>query len=265
MEATAEGTIRPTRVLVDCGFGIRDLIGRLQGVGVEPVDIDAVFITHEHGDHVGCVQAFAKRFGVRVYASQGTADASRFMLGEQFRAVRDGEHVPVGSAASGLALLPFAVPHDAAEPLQLALEFASTPAQAMAPRRLGILTDLGHVTEHVARHLAHCHALLLECNHDPDLLAQSRYPPALQRRVGGNFGHLANDQAAKLLRAIAHDRLHTVVAAHLSQHNNSPEAALLSLERIFDQPGLLDAAWLGACKPRFLAATAADGCEWIAV
>lgn len=202
------------RLLVDCGLGIRQLDARLAQAGVAPGGIDAVFITHEHGDHIGCARAFALRERIPVWMSHGThaaIDAPDF--DGLLRVARDAESIDLGE----LQLQPFTVPHDAREPLQLTCtDGAST---------LGVLTDLGHATAYVLQRLAGCHALLLECNHDPDLLAASAYPPFLKRRVGGPWGHLSNADAAGVARSVQHQGLRQVVAAHLSEQNNRPELA----------------------------------------
>lgn len=206
--------VHVSRLLVDCGLGIRQLDARLAQAGVAPGDIDAVFITHEHGDHIGCARAFALRERIPVWMSHGThaaMDAPDF--DGLLRAARDGESIDLGE----LQLLPFTVPHDAREPLQL----TCTDGAAT----LGVLTDLGHATAYVLQRLAGCHALLLECNHDPDLLAASAYPPFLKRRVGGLWGHLSNADAAGVARSVHHPGLRQVVAAHLSEQNNRPELA----------------------------------------
>ena len=201
-----------TRVLVDCGLGLRQLIARLAVEGIGPADLDGIFITHEHGDHIGCAPMLVARYGVPLWTSAGTAQYAAFAGLESARnLVRDGQVFAIG----GLQLHPFTVPHDAREPLQL----RCTDGE----RVLGLMTDIGHVTGHALAALAGCHALVLESNHDVELLAQSRYPDFLKRRVGGQHGHLSNVQAAAALGALHHDRLNTVVAAHLSERNNRPE------------------------------------------
>ena len=201
-----------TRVLVDCGLGLRQLLARLAVEGIGPADLDGIFITHEHGDHIGCAPMLVARYGVPLWTSAGTAQYAAFAGLESARnLVRDGQV----SAIGGLQLHPFTVPHDAREPLQLRCTDGD--------RVLGLMTDIGHVTGHALAALAGCHALVLESNHDVELLAQSRYPDFLKRRVGGQHGHLSNVQAAAALGALRHDRLNTVVAAHLSERNNRPE------------------------------------------
>ena len=201
-----------TRVLVDCGLGLRQLIARLAAEGIGPADLDGIFITHEHGDHIGCAPMLVARYGVPLWTSAGTAQYAAFAgLESALNLVRDGQVFAIG----GLQLHPFTVPHDAREPLQLRCTDGD--------RVLGLMTDIGHVTGHALAALAGCHALVLESNHDVELLAQSRYPDFLKRRVGGQHGHLSNVQAAAALGALRHDRLNTVVAAHLSERNNRPE------------------------------------------
>ena len=208
----ASDGLHRTRVLVDCGLGLRQLIARLAAEGLGPADLDGIFITHEHGDHIGCAPMLVARYGVPLWTSAGTAQYAAFAgLESALNLVRDGQVFAIG----GLQLHPFTVPHDAREPLQLRCTDGD--------RVLGLMTDIGHVTGHALAALAGCHALVLESNHDVELLAQSRYPDFLKRRVGGQHGHLSNVQAAAALGALRHDRLNTVVAAHLSERNNRPE------------------------------------------
>jgi len=200
------------RLLIDCGFGPRQLQERLAAAGLALDQIDAVFVTHEHSDHVGCAHALALGQRIPVWMSRGTHAA----IGSPdfdglLRWASDGMAIDLGCFEAR----PFTVPHDAREPLQLRCSDGTI--------HLGVLTDLGHATAHVLEQLAGCHALLLEANHDPQMLADSRYPPFLKRRVGGPHGHLANTAAADILRAVNHTGLRQVVAAHLSAQNNRPD------------------------------------------
>ena len=186
--------------------------------GLAPAELDAVFVTHEHGDHIGCAVTLARRHELPLWMSRGTWRA----IGEPdlpglLHIARDGESIEVGD----LALTPYTVPHDAQEPLQLR---CSDGASA-----LGVLTDAGSVTEHLLAHLRGCQALLLECNHDRDMLAASSYPSSLKARIGGRYGHLSNDIAAQILTACTHSSLRHLVAAHLSEQNNRPQLAQQSL------------------------------------
>jgi len=211
---------RTTRVLLDNGFGPRVLGQRLAArAGLALESIDAVVLTHEHSDHIGGVRALLRHHRVTVHASAGTLAH----LG-----LPDGAGSPIVAtqsfAVGALQIRAFAVPHDAAEPLQFVFSDGS--------RTLGVVTDLGHPAATVARALDDLNALVLECNHDAELLRTGRYPPPLKARVAGNRGHLSNDQAAELLAAVGRSRLNCVVAAHLSRANNRPELARAALAAV---------------------------------
>ena len=208
-----------TRVLIDCGFGVRDTAARLGRLGLVPSDIAAGLVTHEHSDHVGGVAAFAARHDIPVWITFGTLD----VVGERMAAVPRvlGFDAHDAFAIGDLEVRPFPVPHDARDPVQFVLSDGDA--------RLGVLPDLGFVTPHVEASLTRCHALVLECNHDEAMLAGGTYPYPLKKRIAGRLGHLCNDAAAQLLRAIDTGRLRHVVAAHLSQENNTPDLARAAL------------------------------------
>jgi phosphoribosyl 1,2-cyclic phosphodiesterase len=212
VQARADG--RLTHLLVDCGLGIRALDKRLGQAGMLADQIDAIFITHEHADHIGCARTVAMRDRIPVYMSEGTW----LGLGQPdfdglLRLACDSVAIEVGA----LQVRPFTVPHDAREPLQLTCTDGAV--------RLGVLTDLGHATPHVIEQLAGSATLLLECNHDRALLEAGPYPWFLKKRVGGDWGHLANEAAAAIAHAILPRGLRQVVAAHLSEQNNRPDLA----------------------------------------
>ncbi len=200
------------RVLVDCGFGLRESRQRLASLGVEAESLDAILLTHEHTDHVRGAGPLARRHGIPVFATAGTWRAAG--CGEVPRVHLFSSH-DRGFRIGGIRVRPFPVPHDAREPCQFVLEGDGTS--------LGILTDSGTVTPHAGAVLAECDALVLECNHDPQMLRNGPYPPSLQARVGGELGHLSNLQAAELLDRLDHGALRWLVAAHLSEKNNRPE------------------------------------------
>ncbi len=202
-----------TCVMIDCGFSARETASRLARLGKSPADVNAILVTHEHSDHIGGVATFARRHGVSVWMTVGTRANSR---AEELPALHlFSSHEPF--VIGDLRVLPFPVPHDAREPSQFVFDDGA--------RRLGMLTDAGAVTGHAERMLDDCDALLLECNHDPHMLATGPYPPPLKARVGGRYGHLSNVQAAHVLGAVRGRRLQHVVAAHLSEKNNRPALA----------------------------------------
>ncbi len=244
VEAWSRDHERPTRLLVDCGLTLRRLTASLAERGCTPAELDAVFVTHEHSDHLGGVLALQRRHRTPVWTSAGTWAAATARAGEcgaTANIAMHGQRINIGV----LELLPFAVPHDAAEPLQLVCRAGDA--------RLGIVTDLGEPNDAVARALQGCDALLLECNHDRAMLEDGRYPVWLKRRIGGVRGHLANEQSAALLAACRHDGLRHVVAAHLSRHNNEPVRALAALQSAAQ-------IW---CLPRLHVADGDTGCGWI--
>ena len=230
-----------SHLLVDCGLGLFQLDKRLRQAGMLADQIDAIFITHEHGDHIGCARQLALRERIPVYMSHGTYAA----IGEPdfdglLRIACDSQWFEVGA----LQVRPFTVPHDAREPLQLTCSDGAA--------RLGVLTDLGHATAHVLEQLAGCESLLLECNHDPQMLASGSYPPFLKRRVGGAWGHLANEAAAAIALAVQPRGLKQIVAAHLSEQNNRPEVVRQVLS-----------AALGCSEADILVADGPTGCGWL--
>jgi phosphoribosyl 1,2-cyclic phosphodiesterase len=209
--ASREGAVN-THVMLDCGFGLHEAERRLALLGVDPSQLTGIVVTHEHSDHIGGVFKLARRHRLPVWLSHGTWAGARHddALGVDIHICSDGQSFLVG----GLQLTPYTVPHDAREPVQ----YVATDGQ----RKLGVLTDIGQSTPHVLAALAGCDALLLEFNHDSEMLAQSVYPAWLKARISGPHGHLSNDRAAALLSSVDKSRLRTLVAAHLSQKNNTP-------------------------------------------
>lgn len=210
-----------TRVLLDCGFTIKDTVARLARLGLAADDLDAIVVTHEHDDHVGGVGRLARRFGLPVWATHGTVRESDGVLdGADIRIIEGYRPFSVGP----IEILPYPVPHDAGEPAQYVFSDGAV--------RLGVLTDVGQGTPHVTAVLSGCDALALECNHDRDMLWRGPYPPSLKERVGGRLGHLDNASSAALLAALDRSRLQHVVAVHLSQQNNSPDLARRALAEV---------------------------------
>jgi phosphoribosyl 1,2-cyclic phosphodiesterase len=263
VEASGEHSVtsnrKPSRVLVDCGMRLSRLLELLAVADVQPADIDAIFITHEHSDHIGCVTQLASRYNIPVWASRGTHAALQDMqLKLRAKQPTHSQLVPGFESLVHIAtdtclieigdlqLNPFTVPHDAREPLQLTCSDGNA--------KLGILTDLGHASRHVLDQLTGCNALLLESNHDEEMLSNSKYPAFLKARVGGDFGHLSNAQAAEILSAVMHDKLRQVSAAHLSQQNNHPSLAQSAL-----------AAVLGCMPAEVFAACPETGTPWMVV
>lgn len=203
-----------TLVLVDCGFAARELERRCVGLDVSLDQLDAILVTHEHGDHQRGVGPVARRYQVPVWLSPGTARSTK--LGEL--PARHFINLQAPAMTLGdMAITPVAVPHDAREPVQFIFRHAG--------HSVGMLTDLGHITPHVQASYAALDAILLEANHDTQMLAKGPYPPALQARVGGDYGHLNNQQAAEFLSKVQLQQIQYIVIAHLSEQNNQPAIA----------------------------------------
>ena len=213
-----------TAVLVDAGLSGVEIQRRMARRGLSPADLSAILVTHEHGDHVRGVGVLARRFGLPVYLNPDAAKALNGRLGKisDLRSFRPGEPFSLG----GLAVHPFATSHDAADPVGFTL--------GAGDRRLGIATDLGVATNLVRHHLRNCSAVILETNHDPDLLMNGPHPWHLKQRVRGRSGHLSNGEARDLLLDILHPRLSHVILGHLSEENNRPELALAMIREALD-------------------------------
>jgi phosphoribosyl 1,2-cyclic phosphodiesterase len=202
-----------TRVLVDCGFYLREAEERLERLGVEPQSLNAILVTHEHNDHIGGVARFARKHNVPVWMTAGTYSAWDDSIVPFLHKFSPHRAFTVGD----LQVQPFPVPHDAREPCHYVLSDGAL--------RLGVISDAGSVTLHMRERLSACDALMLEFNHDVHMLASGPYTPSLKQRVGGSLGHLSNAQSAALLAALDCSRLQHLVLTHLSEINNTPELA----------------------------------------
>ncbi len=207
-----------TLVMLDCGFSVAEAENRLARLSRSPADIDAILVTHEHSDHIGGVARFSRRHDVPVWMTAGTWAAARDKGVPDLRLFNCHQKFEVGE----LTLRPMPVPHDAREPCQFVFDDGH--------RRLGILTDTGHITPHIEERLAACDALVIECNHDLDRLMIGPYPRRVKERVAGQLGHLNNHQAAHLVAGVDVARLQHLVAVHISEINNTCELAKAALE-----------------------------------
>lgn len=209
-----------TLLMVDCGLPRRELEARLRAVGRSPLDVTALLVTHEHADHARGAGAFARRFGTPVWMTPGTATRVRGLA--KVGTFSCHRALTVG----GIEVEPYPVPHDAREPVQFVFQAGG--------RRLGLLTDTGHVTPHIVERLEGCDALALEFNHDSHALASGTYPASVKARVASRYGHLNNDQAAALLARFRGSGLQWVAAMHVSEQNNSVEHVRAAIEPVAD-------------------------------
>ena len=208
-----------TTVMLDCGFGPRQTEQRLGRLGLSPENLSAIIVTHEHQDHIGGVYKFARRYRLPVWMSLGTyQETTEDAHDVEINICRDGEKFAVGD----LELQPFTVPHDAREPLQ----YCASDGQ----HKLAVLTDAGQATAHMMHAMEKSDALVLECNHDSEMLRHSVYPSFLKQRIKSALGHLSNKDALDILSRLDQSRLKKVVGAHLSLANNSPALVRQALQ-----------------------------------
>lgn len=203
-------------VLIDNGFSGKEAEKRLASIGSSMERISAILVTHEHTDHVRGVPVLSRRWKIPVYANPATVAAAKKNLSKlhELHEFNTGENFTI----KHLKVHPFAISHDAADPVGFLVDNGKY--------RVGYCTDTGTVSRLMQHRLAGCHCLILESNHDPDLLKNGPYPPVLQQRVRSNIGHLDNQTAATLLSELFHDDLKHIFLAHISDTNNRPEIAL---------------------------------------
>ena len=214
-------------LLVDNGFTIKETERRLAMLGHSPEDITAILVTHEHSDHIKGVGPFARKYQLPVYLTHGTAQYDGLSKVSEMHQV----NIHRAFTVADIDITPVAVPHDAREPCQFVFRHGD--------KTMGLLTDLGSITPHVTEQYQHCDALMLECNHCPQMLAMGPYPPSLKHRVGGHWGHLSNHQAAGLLEQIEVERLQHLVISHISEKNNTEALARSAVSQWYAEDSLI--------------------------
>ena len=217
-----------TRLLVDAGLSCRELMRRMKLCGEDPRGIDAILITHEHGDHVAGLQVLAKKLKLPVYITGATHESyrqwARDSAGNKVRLERvecfsSGRAFQIGD----VTVMPFTIPHDAVDPV--GFTFSSEGIKA------GLCTDLGYMPASVRHHLRGCHMLMIESNHDLELLRGGPYPWSVKQRVMSRVGHLSNEALADFLSSDYDGSAEFLILAHLSEKNNHPEIARMAAER----------------------------------
>tara|TARA_Y100001936_G_C16085017_1_gene681013 strand:+ start:3293 stop:4060 length:768 start_codon:yes stop_codon:yes gene_type:complete len=220
-----------TRLLLDCGFSVKEITARLFRIGLQPDMLDGIIITHEHADHISGVERLARKFDIPIWLTHGTLRGAKESLSllPRVNIIDSHKNFSIGD----ICIQPYPVPHDAQEPTQFIFGNGAF--------KLGVLTDTGCSTLHIEAVLNGCHALVLECNHDAQLLASSNYPKGLKQRIRGRLGHLDNIESAKILSRLDCSLLQHVIAAHLSSANNTPLLAQEALSSVLN----CSSKWIG--------------------
>ncbi len=213
--------------LIDAGLSRRELQDRLGSVGAALDEIDAVLISHEHHDHIKGLAGLCRSHGIPIYVNRQTANAiiEKGIRAQQLRFFKTGCDFQLGP----VTVHPFSIPHDASDPVGFTITAGGC--------RIGIATDLGCPSAEVKQKLRGCRALVVESNHDLDLLMNGTRPLSLKERIQGEFGHLSNEMAAELLSAVASEHLTDVFLAHLSEECNRPDIARLMAEQAVRRAG----------------------------
>ena len=216
-----------TAILIDAGFSGKEIAARLKSIGRSIEDLDALFVTHEHHDHIHGVGVLSRRCNIPVYSNYGTIMGGEKLLGRLFK------HVEFGTGETfqvkDLQVRTFSVSHDATEPVGFVIGNGKVT--------LAYCTDTGKVSRLLAQRLMGCNGLILEFNHDLGMLKDGPYPLALQQRVRSDHGHLSNEAGAEFLQSLLHDQLKYVILAHLSAANNLPELAMSAARKaVRDRP-----------------------------
>lgn len=210
-------------LMIDCGFSIKETARRLERVGKSPQDISAILVTHEHSDHWKGVLPFASKFSIDVYATAGCYRAVNVSpsTSKLLKVICSHSEFMINN----VHVLPIPVPHDANEPVQYIFSYDQY--------RLGILTDVGNITPYIVEQYNNCSGLLVEANHDIELLRAGAYPKFLKDRVAGQWGHLNNHQTASLLSAIDQQSIQKLVIGHISESNNNSARVKQAIEDVF--------------------------------
>jgi phosphoribosyl 1,2-cyclic phosphodiesterase len=210
-------------VMLDCGFSCKETVFRLQRMGVDPESVDAIVVTHEHNDHFSGVGTFSRKFKVPIWMNYGTYRSKSIGKLDQLTIFDSNKAFNIND----LHLQPFPVPHDSREAVQFIFSYNN--------KKLAIVTDLGHISAHVKAILTDLNALVIEANHDYDMLWAGAYSQSLKYRVSGNYGHLNNHQAAEFVKSLDYNSLQHLVVAHLSSKNNSPDKTKMTFEHILNK------------------------------
>lgn len=219
-----------TKILIDAGLSGKKIEQGLKDLNLTGYDLSAIFVTHEHIDHVDGVGVLSRRYNLPIYATEGTWHCMPSKVGAIAEKNKFYVYNEENCIINDLCIHPFSIPHDAAEPVGYSIRVDNC--------KIAVATDMGHVTKTVLENLRDCNAILIESNHDVEMLKTGSYPYQLKQRVLGNNGHLSNETAGKLLACIMNDKLSYAFLGHLSAENNTPSLAFSTVKNILNEYGI---------------------------
>lgn len=206
-----------TNILIDAGVSCARLVSALKDVGISPNEIDGILITHEHRDHISGAGAMSRKFNIPLYSSRETLEETVKIVGDVYdSSLREVEAKKIFNIRE-FAICPFQIPHDAVNPMGYSILYNN--------KKYTVATDIGHITESLLKSVCKSDAILLESNHDIDMLKSGSYPYYLKKRILGDNGHLSNDKAAHLATQLALWGTKNIILGHISKENNTPEKA----------------------------------------
>lgn len=221
---------KDTKILIDAGLSGSKIESALKDINICLDQIDAIFVTHEHSDHIDGVGVLSRRYNLPVYATEGTWNNMPQKVGKISKNNKRLVYKDEGILLNDIFIRPFEVPHDAKEPVCYSVLYNGI--------KVCVATDMGHITRNVIENIRHCSALVLESNHDINMLKNGAYPYNLKERILGKFGHISNETCGKLLSCVMNDRLKNVFLGHLSQDNNTPDLAYLTVASTLEEFGI---------------------------
>lgn len=219
-----------TNILIDAGLSGKRIEEGLKALELTGNDIDAIFVTHEHRDHVAGIGVMSRRFDIPVYATEGTWSSMPSDIGKFRHNMEKLVYADETIAFNDICIKPFSIPHDAAEPVGYSV--------FNDKNKITVATDIGHISDTVAENIKGSSLILLESNHDVNMLKSGAYPLSLKQRILSDYGHLSNENAGKFITNVADSILKYVFLGHLSQDNNTPRVAFDTVSSIVTDKGI---------------------------